>query len=365
MRFVSEGGVLRSESKAVQERAIARKLEIPEIHISRYMVAFLEGENTEMQRPVAWGAGKPGGEDELASTQSDAEAYIGRFGRAQSLFETAFASAQKNELRETAAYWRLKAVLRRTEVGDYPDAKGVAASALTMTSNSTMLSVAAISVKYTFSPPRTELYRAASRQLPHFQLRSYRERRGKFTLVNIAAVLIITCVVQACSSCSRFSDSRTDSVRRAQEERVYRPVLPPCPSAPYPVLKMSTPGVGHHRVFLSWDASSSSIGSVGAHIAYCLYRSQKKGAAKISATCPDCEQVTVDPIRSTRCVDNVVRDQTTYYYVAVAITSMGRTSSPTQEAIAKVPVAGRTNAAPADATAYPACRAPASSATLR
>lgn len=188
---------------------------------------------------------------------------------------------------------------------------------------------------------------------------------GHFTLGNVATVLIITCVVQACSGCSRFSDSRTNLVRRAQEERVYRPTLPPCPSAPYPVLKVSTPGVGHHRVFLSWDASSSSIRSGGAHVGYCLYRSQKKGAANKSATCPDCEQVTADPVRSTRCVDNVVRDQTTYYYVAIAITSIGRTSSPTKEAIAKVPVAGRPNAAPADATAYPACRAPASSATLR
>jgi len=135
-----------AESKAVYERAIARKLEVPEIHISRYMVAFLEGDTAEMQRQVAWGTGKPGGEDELLATQSDTEAHMGHFVRAQSLSEAAFQSAQKNGLHETAAYWRLNAVLRRTEVGDYADAKDVVESMLPMTSNSTMLSVAAMAL---------------------------------------------------------------------------------------------------------------------------------------------------------------------------------------------------------------------------
>jgi serine/threonine protein kinase/tetratricopeptide (TPR) repeat protein len=135
-----------AESKAVYERAIARKLEVPEIHISRYMVAFLEGDTAEMQRQVAWGAGQPGGEDQLLAMQSDTEAYVGRFGRAQSLSEAAFESAQKNGLRETAAYWRLTAILRRTEVGDYPDAKDVVASALGTNSNSNLQTVAALAL---------------------------------------------------------------------------------------------------------------------------------------------------------------------------------------------------------------------------
>src|SRR5262249_5938971 len=79
-----------SESKRVYERAVARKLEVPEIHISRYMVAFLEGDATEMQRQVTWATGKAGGEDQLLSIQSDSEAYAGRFARAKSLSQAAF-----------------------------------------------------------------------------------------------------------------------------------------------------------------------------------------------------------------------------------------------------------------------------------
>ncbi len=133
-----------AESKAVYDRAIARKLEVPEIHLSRYMVAFLEADSAEMQRQVAWGTGQPSGEDQLLSMQSDTEAYMGHFRRAQSLSEAAFQSAQENGLGETAAYWRLNAVLRRTEVGDFADARDIVASSLSKTSSSNLLSVAAM-----------------------------------------------------------------------------------------------------------------------------------------------------------------------------------------------------------------------------
>jgi len=135
-----------AESKAVYERAIARKLEVPEIHISRYMVAFLEADSAEMQRQVAWATGQPSGEDQLLSMHSDTEAYAGHFRRAQSLSEAALESAQKNGLRETAAYWRLNAVLRRTEAGEYADARDTVASALSMSSSSNLLSVAAMAL---------------------------------------------------------------------------------------------------------------------------------------------------------------------------------------------------------------------------
>jgi len=135
-----------AESKEVYEHAIARKLEVPEIHISRYMVAFLEGDATEMHRQVAWATGKAGGEDQLLSIQSDSEAYVGHFARAQSLSQSAFDSAQKNGLHETAAYWLLTAALRKVEVGEYASAKETVTSALRMGSNTTLQSLAAMTL---------------------------------------------------------------------------------------------------------------------------------------------------------------------------------------------------------------------------
>ncbi len=191
--------------------------------------------------------------------------------------------------------------------------------------------------------------------------RSVRCRSGK-----IAAALTIACFVHAGGGCSRVSEAHGDSRsgRPAQEKitvTVHKPFLPPCPSAPHPMLLASAPETGHHKVFLSWHASSSSGASGGTDVGYCLYRSQRKGTADISPKCPDCEQINLVPVLGTRCVDDLVRDQTTYYYFAVAITSTGRTSSPTKEAIAQIPVAGRQNPATRAAVSYPVCRAPASS----
>ncbi len=135
-----------AESKKVYERAIARKVEIPDIHVSRYQVAFLEGDTAEMQRQVAWGTGQPGGEDQLLSLQSDTEAYAGHFGRAQSLSKSAFDSAQRYGLHEVAAGWPLHAAHVRAEVGEYASAGKDVASALRVGSNLNLQTTAAMTL---------------------------------------------------------------------------------------------------------------------------------------------------------------------------------------------------------------------------
>jgi len=178
----------------------------------------------------------------------------------------------------------------------------------------------------------------------------------------IATALTIACLVHACSGCGRLSKSGADAQSApAEREKAIaaarpKPVLPPCPSAPTPTLQASAPGTGHHKVFLAWNASTSSGQPGGSTIGYCLYRSQKEGNAKKFPKCPDCEQVNLRPVLSSRCVDDLVKDQTTYYYVAIALNSGNDISSSTSEAIARIPVAGRQNAAPPDAASYPACR---------
>jgi hypothetical protein len=129
------------------------------------------------------------------------------------------------------------------------------------------------------------------------------------------------------------------------------------------------PSVGHHKIFLKWNPSSSASQFGPNGLAYCLYRTQAAGTAK---NCPTkyakCEQVNVEPVRGTRCVDDLVKDTTTYYYVALAITSANGKSTTSEEAIAQVPAAGKDNPAPVDADSYAACRTaatPTQPATLK
>ena len=140
-----------------------------------------------------------------------------------------------------------------------------------------------------------------------------------------------------------------------------------CPDAPYPVLQAKDPATGHHRVFLKWNGSTSANGSNSKQLGYCLYRTQKPGRAK---DCPkkysNCEQVNIVPANGTRCVDELVKDNSTYYYVVIAITSTD-TSATSEEALAEVPAAGKQNPPPPDADSYPACRltVPSNELTVR
>lgn len=90
--------------------------------------------------------------------------------------------------------------------------------------------------------------------------------------------------------------------------------LPRCPPAGVPALQPS-PQTGHHKVTLSWKASSPSSDPDRIAVGYCLYRSGKQNAAKQNPTCSNCELINPIPIAGTSCVDDLVKDSATYYYV--------------------------------------------------
>src|ERR1700720_1211614 len=71
------------DAKKAIEQAQERKLDNEALHSVIYQMAFLKGDAPEMQRQVAWAAGKPGDEDRLLSFQSDTEAYYGRLVKAR------------------------------------------------------------------------------------------------------------------------------------------------------------------------------------------------------------------------------------------------------------------------------------------
>jgi hypothetical protein len=119
-------------------------------------------------------------------------------------------------------------------------------------------------------------------------------------------------------------------------------------------------------VILSWTASVPSPQPESSAIGYCLYRSEKPKVAidnvagkkaKKTFACNRCEQVNLSSFAGTTCVDNLVSDSATYYYVAVAINRGGISSSASNEIRARIPD-GPSNFATYK-SAPPLCREPA------
>jgi serine/threonine protein kinase/tetratricopeptide (TPR) repeat protein len=103
------------------------------LHLAIYQLAFLKSDIAEMDRQVAWAAGKPGTEDMLLSFQSDTEAYYGHLSRARDFSRRAVDAAVRTDSKETAAIWQVNAALREAEFGNLAAAKQDVSAALTLT----------------------------------------------------------------------------------------------------------------------------------------------------------------------------------------------------------------------------------------
>ncbi len=97
-----------------------------------YSLAFLAGDNTEMERQVAWAAGRPGEEDQMLNTHADTQAYYGRMAKARDLARQAADSAVRAEAKETAAQWLAIQAVREVEAGNTTAARQAVARALAL-----------------------------------------------------------------------------------------------------------------------------------------------------------------------------------------------------------------------------------------
>ena len=91
------------DAKKAIEQAQGRKLDGDFLHWTIYQLAFFKGDAAEMERQVAWAAGKPGSEDLLLSFQSDTEAYYGRLAKARDFSRRAVDSAVRNDSKENGS----------------------------------------------------------------------------------------------------------------------------------------------------------------------------------------------------------------------------------------------------------------------
>jgi len=102
------------------------------IHNDLYVLAFLAGDNAEMERQVAWGAGRPGEEDQMLNSHADTQAYYGRMQKARDLSRRAVDSAVRADSKETGAMWLAFQAFREAEVGNAAAARQAATQALAL-----------------------------------------------------------------------------------------------------------------------------------------------------------------------------------------------------------------------------------------
>lgn len=107
-----------------------------------------------MEQQVAWGAGKPGDEDMLLSTQSDTEAYYGHLTKSRDFSRRAVDSSVRADSKETAALWQVNAALREAKLGNAASAKQGVTTALALSPGRDVKMEAALALARIGDAPR-------------------------------------------------------------------------------------------------------------------------------------------------------------------------------------------------------------------
>jgi tetratricopeptide (TPR) repeat protein len=122
------------EAERVFARAAERKLDLPEIAIQRYDIAFLKADSDGMEREVAHARGTPG-EDQFTARQGFVLAYSGHLEQARVKSRRAVDVAQQARQPGRAALWETGGALRDAFVGDAPAARRGATAALALSTD--------------------------------------------------------------------------------------------------------------------------------------------------------------------------------------------------------------------------------------
>jgi len=119
------------EAKAVLAEALRNGIDQSALHLSRYVIAFWQGDTETMRREVEWYKGRPD-EGDVRWAQAKAAAYLGRLGQARELFAQAAALARRGGFEENAAYALLEQAAIEAVLGNLRQARERAAEGLAL-----------------------------------------------------------------------------------------------------------------------------------------------------------------------------------------------------------------------------------------
>ena len=120
---------LLPQAENTLERAAARKLEIPDFLGHRYLIAFLKGDEPEMERLARLAEENPELEDWMRDKEASVLAYSGQLQRARRMSRHAIELARLKDRQEAAAQQEAGAAVREVLFGNIPEGRRLAASA--------------------------------------------------------------------------------------------------------------------------------------------------------------------------------------------------------------------------------------------
>jgi eukaryotic-like serine/threonine-protein kinase len=123
------------EAENVLLRAAGRGLEIDEFIMLQHDIAFLKGDQAAMDRAVARGRERSGGDTWISNKEAFALAYSGHLKKATVLTQRAVDQARQEAQPERAGLWEAGASLREAFFGNAPQARKSAAAALEQSDN--------------------------------------------------------------------------------------------------------------------------------------------------------------------------------------------------------------------------------------
>jgi DNA-binding winged helix-turn-helix (wHTH) protein/predicted Zn-dependent protease len=123
------------EAEKILQRATERKLDIPDFHVQRYVIAFLKGDKAGMDREAAQPREKPGVDDWMSNAEGFVAAYSGHLEEARKMSRRAADLARKADRRETEALYETDAAVREALFGNMSTARQRARDALELSTS--------------------------------------------------------------------------------------------------------------------------------------------------------------------------------------------------------------------------------------
>jgi len=123
------------EAERTLQRAAVRKLDIPDFHVQRYIIAFLKDDQTGMEREATHPWEKPGVDDWMSDAEGFVSAYSGHLEEARKMSQRAADLARKAGRRETEALYQTAAAVREVLFGNASTARQRTRDALELSSS--------------------------------------------------------------------------------------------------------------------------------------------------------------------------------------------------------------------------------------